>query len=113
MPQVPVSVWEQIAVVIVFAFLLAGLGLILVKVFAKAISEINAHYAKIVDSTNEKWQKYFDARSETNQMVNAQVISQLAGLTKAVEKLASDLEAHDQRSRPEEPYRRNSRRKPS
>lgn len=112
MPEVPVSVWDQIPVIVIFALLLGGLGWLLVKIFSKTISEINAHYAQIIQTTNEQWQKYFDARSEVNQVVSNQVISQLEGLTKAVEKLAKDLEAHDQRDRGE-PYARSPRRKSS
>lgn len=95
MPQVPVSVWEQIAVVIVFAFLLAGLGWVLVKVFSKAIADINSHYALLIKQNNEQWQMYFDARSESNQLVNQQIIEQLEGLTKVVKELAKDFAEHD------------------
>lgn len=95
MPQVPVSVWEQIAVVIVFAFLLAGLGWILVKVFAKAIADINSHYALLIEHNNNQWQKYFDARSEASQIVNQQIIGQLEGLTAVVKELAKDFAEHD------------------
>lgn len=98
-PEVPLSVWEQISVVVVFAFLLGGMGWLLMKVFSKAIADINAHYASIVSNNNAQWQKYFDARGETEKLVNEQVIRQLEGLTKVVTRLVSDFERHDQMER--------------
>jgi predicted PurR-regulated permease PerM len=97
MPEVPVSVWEQIPVVIVFAFLLAGLGWLLVKVFSKAVAEINAHYAEIVRQNNEQWQKYFDAKDESNRIVNEQVVEKLEELTNVISKLVDDFRDHDRR----------------
>lgn len=93
MPDVPVSVWEQIPVVVVFAFLLAGLGWLLVKVFSKAVAEINAHYSEIVRQNNEQWQKYFDAKDENNRMVNEQVVEKLEELTKIIQTLVNEFES--------------------
>lgn len=98
-PTVPVSVWEQIAVVVVFAFLLGGLGWLLMKIFSRAIADIHAHYASIVTNNNAQWQKYFDARGETEKLVNEQVIKQLEGLTNVVTRLVSDFDKHDQMER--------------
>lgn len=98
MPNVPVSVWEQIPVVVVFAFLLAGLGWLLVKVFSKAVAEINEHYAAIVRQNNEQWQKYFDAKDESNRMVNEQVVERLEELTAVIENLVNDFREHDRRT---------------
>lgn len=98
MPNVPVSVWEQIPVVVIFAFLLAGLGWLLVKVFSKAVAEINAHYATIVRQNNEQWQKYFDAKDENNRMVNEQVVEKLEELTNVISKLVDDFRDHDRRT---------------
>ncbi len=95
MPEVPVSVWEQIPVVIIFAFLLAGLGWLLVNVFSKAVAEINAHYAEIVRQNNEQWQKYFDARDENNRIVNQQVVEKLEELANVIKNLMDDFRDHD------------------
>ncbi len=97
MPNVPVSVWEQIPVVVVFAFLLAGLGWLLVKVFSKAVAEINAHYSEIVRQNNEQWQKYFDAKDENNRMINQKVVERLEELTNVIKRLADDLNAHGEK----------------
>lgn len=108
MPDVPVSVWEQIPVVVVFAFLLAGLGWLLVKVFSKAVAEINAHYSKIVEGinrqyadslrqNNEQWQKYFDAKDESNRMINEQVIEKLEELTSVIQSLVEEFETSRKR----------------
>lgn len=93
---VPMSAWDQIAVIVVFAFLLAGLGWILVKIFTKAIADINAHYAILLEKTNTQWQQYFDARSETSNLVNKQIVAQLGELTQAVGDLTHRFDSHDQ-----------------
>ncbi|MCX6057741.1 MAG: hypothetical protein NTW69_06290 [Chloroflexi bacterium] len=95
MPTVPVTVWEQIPVVVIFAFLLVGGAWLMVKAFSKAVADINAHYSKIIEKNNLQWQKYFDARSETNTVINDQMIEKLEKLTSIIEKLVSDFEKHD------------------
>lgn len=95
MPTVPVSVWEQIPVIIVFALLLAGMASWMVRAFSKAVADINAHYAAIIDANNKQWQQYFDARSETNKMVNDQALKKLEELTAVIVTLKENFEAHD------------------
>lgn len=93
---VPMSAWEQIAVIVVFAFLLGGLGWVLIKMFTKAIADINAHYASVLEKTNEQWQMYFDARAETSNLVNQQIVTQLGSLTEALGDLTKRFDSHDQ-----------------
>jgi predicted PurR-regulated permease PerM len=95
MPTVPVSVWEQISVVIVFAFLLAGLGWVLVKMFTSAIADVNAHYANLLKDTNAQWQKYFDARSDSTNAISQQMMSRMDEIAKILGGLVSDFEVHD------------------
>lgn len=110
MPTVPVSVWEQIPVVIVFAFLLAGIAWFMVREFTKAVASINAYYVQMVESNNAQfskslidnngqWQKYFDARSATNKLVDDQMVEKLEKLTGVIQTLVSDFERHDQMER--------------
>ena len=94
-PEVPVPVWQQISIVIVFAFLLAGMGYALMKVFIKAIADINSHYASIVSNNNKQWQTYFDLRGESDKLINAQFIRQLESLTNVVTRLVDDFSKHD------------------
>lgn len=94
-PTVPVSVWEQIPVIVIFAFLLAGMAWLMVKAFSKAVADINAHYAQIIDASNKQWQQYFDARSETTKIVNQNVIDKLESLTTIIHTLVTDFELHD------------------
>ena len=105
-PVVPVSVWDQIAVVVVFAFLMAGVGWIIVKIFSKAIADINQYYATMVESNNQQfakalfennkqWQLYFDARSESNKLIENQMVEKLSGLTNVISTLDSRFAAHD------------------
>ncbi len=99
MPTVPVSVWDQVAVVVIFAFLLGGLGWLLARIFTAAIADVNRHYAQVIKDTNDQWQRYFDARSESNKMVNEQMLIGFRELTNIVRKLADDFESHDQMER--------------
>lgn len=105
-PVVPVGVWDQIAVVVVFAFLMAGVGWIIVKIFSKAIADINQYYAAMVESNNNQfaksllennrqWQLYFDARSETSKLIEDQLVDKLEGLTKVIVNLDANFQQHD------------------
>ncbi len=95
LPDVPVTVWEQIPVIIIFAFLLAGGAWLMVKAFKEAVADINRHYSSIIEQNNKQWQAYFDARSDANKMVDEQIISQLSGLTQAIEVLSRKFQEHD------------------
>jgi hypothetical protein len=106
MPTVPVAVWEQIGVVVVFAFLLAGLGWLLVRIFTgvvasiskehtQAISEINSHYSGLIKESNSQWQLYFDARSRATELIDGQIVVQLKSLTEAISELSERHDKHD------------------
>ena len=95
MPNIPESVWNQIGVIVVFSFLLAGIGWVLVKIFITSIASINSHYSQIVRENNEQWQKYFDAKSETTLLVDKQVVDQLQKLTQALLDLSFRHDSHD------------------
>lgn len=95
LPTVPITVWEQISVVVVFAFLLAGLGWILVKIFTGAIADVNAHYANLLKDTNAQWQKYFDARSETSNLLAEKLTFRMDETAKILGDLVSDFKEHD------------------
>lgn len=95
MPTVPVSVWDQIPVIVVFSFLLCGGAWLMVKAFSKAVADINAHYANIIERNNTQWQIYFDARSATNKVIDDQMVDKLEKLTSVIEKLTDDFARHD------------------
>lgn len=95
MPTVPVTVWEQIPVIVVFSFLLCGGAWLMVKAFSKAVADINAHYASIIERNNAQWQMYFDARSANNQLIDDQMVDKLEKLTGVIEKLTDDFAKHD------------------
>lgn len=95
MPSVPVSVWEQLPVIVVYSFLLGGMAWLMVKAFSKAVADINAHYANIIKENNTQWQMYFDARSATNNVIDAQMVDKLEKLTGVIEKLTDDFSKHD------------------
>lgn len=94
-PDIPVTVWEQIPVVVLFAVLLAGIGLLFIKSFKESITDINKYYAAVIEHNNDQWQKYFDARSQSNDLVNKQIVEQLGNLTKIIETLSESFNAHD------------------
>jgi len=93
--EIPVSVWEQIQVIIVFALLLAGGAWLMVRAFSNAVAEINKHYASIVENSNNQWQRYFDAKNEKNEMVNEEVVGNLKQLTDVISRLRNDIDQHD------------------
>lgn len=94
-PTIPVTVWEQIAIVIVFAFLLSGMGWVIVKVFTKAISDINQHYAGLLTETNKQWQNYFDARMEASNLLYEKLASRMDEIARILGALVKDFEDHD------------------
>lgn len=95
MPTIPVSVWDQLAVVVVFAFLLTGIGYVLVKVFVRAISDINIHYSALLNEVNRTWQVYFDARSESTLLQTQKLSQQIEDISKILRQLVVDFEVHD------------------
>lgn len=110
LPTVPVTVWNQLAVVVIFSFLLTGVGYVMLKIFSKAIADINKYYAELVEKNNsqfslsllennKQWQLYFDARSATNKLIDDQIIEKLGNLTNAIVKLNEDFNNHDQMER--------------
>ena len=98
-PTVPVSVWDQIAVVVVFAFLLTGLGYLIVKIFISAIADINAHYASLLKETNKQWQVYFDARMETSNEISRDLTERMDQIASVLGKLVTDFQRHDDMER--------------
>lgn len=98
MPSIPVSVWDQIGVVVVYTILLGGLGGLLTKLFTQAIADINAHYASLLKETNQQWQQYIDARSEAANEVSRKMLERMEYLCAALARLSADFERHDARS---------------
>lgn len=94
-PTIPVSVWDQIAVVVVFCFLLGTVGYGLVKMFTTAISDINKHYASVISETNGQWQRYFDARTETSTLMMEKQIQKMDEISRILQGLVRDFENHD------------------
>ena len=94
--SIPVGVWDQLAVVLVFVATLGTLSYWMVRKFTEAISDINVHYGKIISESNSSWQRYFDARMEATAMVNSETITKLAELSEALRELRRDFDSHDQ-----------------
>lgn len=95
LPSIPLPVWQQISIVIVFAFLLGGLGGLLVRLFTRSIAEVNAHYARLIKDNNLQWQNYFDARAESSALLNSQVLERLQVLSAILEGLRASFHLHD------------------
>ncbi len=95
LPAIPVPVFEQIAVVIIFAFLLGGMGGLLIRLFTRSIAEVNAHYANLIKESNQQWQNYFDARAESSSLLNQQVLERLQVLATVLERLSASFHLHD------------------
>lgn len=95
MPNIPVSVWEQIPVVIVFSFLVAGLGWFLSKVFLRAISDINQHYDEIIKDNNLSWQAYIDRNTEKDRHLKETLLVTLEKLESGIQELLQEFKMHD------------------
>ena len=63
-PSVPVSVWEQISVVIVFAFLLAGLGWLWQQFTLRAFTYLLTHLTSALNNSAEQIRESVDANTE-------------------------------------------------
>jgi len=63
-PSVPVSVWEQISVVIVFAFLLAGLGWLWQQFTLRAFTYLLTHLTSALNSSTRQIAQSVDANTE-------------------------------------------------
>lgn len=87
MPQVPVSVWEQIPIIIVFALLMAGLGWVFMTLFSKQIDKTHEYYAARMKENNEQWQGYFDARASSFIKMGEDMQAGLERLTEVLEEL--------------------------
>jgi len=87
MPQVPVSVWEQIPIIIVFSILMAGLGWVFMKLFSRQIDKTHEMYSKRIDESNQQWQRYFDARAEGFLKMSADMEKRLDHLAAVLEEL--------------------------
>ena len=117
LPTVPVSVWDQIAIVVIFCFLLVGLGWVLTRIFSGSIKEANAahaqavkeanaehaqtikditvHYSDLVIKNNDQWQKYFDARADSTNIISQQMLSRLDEMSQVLSGLVNDFSVHD------------------
>lgn len=91
-PNIPVPVWEQIPIVIVFSFLMAGLGWVLVRLADRSMAGVNATYTQQMRATNEQWQRYFDARIESFFLVNQQMLDRMDEVARVLTRLATAVE---------------------
>ena len=102
-PEIPLPIWQQISVVIIFAFLLAGLYWFIMRVttqvFLRALANLTDEFIRQLKDTNRQWQGYFDARSESAQLVNSQMLAQLKEVSRHLETLRADFESHDRMER--------------
>lgn len=94
-PNIPQSVWDQLGVVVIFAFLLGGEAYTLVKLFLSGIADINKHYADLLQRSNEQWQKYFDARIQTSNELTQRMTQRMDSITELLEQSISDANQHD------------------
>lgn len=98
-PNIPVTVWEQISVVIVFSFMITGVGYMLVRTFTKAIADINRHYVGLLTDTNKQWQVYFDARSESSNNLAEKLSTRMDEVAKILSDMIHVFEEHDTRNK--------------
>lgn len=111
--EIPVPVWQQLGVVIIFAMLLAGMAWLGLREFSKVtenisksytmqIEKITDNYAKQTESSNTQWQRYFDAKNATMDVYNSEILEKMSdlardmtNLTTEIGKLAVSQDMHD------------------
>lgn len=96
-PNIPVSVWEQLGVVIVFSFLLAGLGLSGLQAMVRVSQNLTQRQVELIKSCLEEcraiWQQiieYFESTARIDQ----EILENLEQLRQQQEKLSAAFEAH-------------------
>jgi len=87
----PESVWNQLAIVLVFTGLLILVIQLMTKTFKDAIADINRHYSEIVDATAKQWYKLIDAQQLNYTLVAKEQTDRLEQLTKVIERLSEDV----------------------
>lgn len=87
MPNVPVPVWEQISIVIVFSFLIAGLGWAMFRLAGQAFENANQVFGRELSNSNQQWQRYCDARLDGFNTLNQQMLDRLDEFTKVLRNL--------------------------
>lgn len=93
--EIPKSVWEQMAVVVLFMIL----AWVMLREFAKALEKISDSYSKQLEASNVQWQKYFDAKNEKNDVVSNEMLDKIAALTAEIAKMVESQDAHDNMTR--------------
>jgi hypothetical protein len=101
-PNIPVPVWEQIGVVIVFSFLLAGLGWSAMQAVLRISQTLSADAQKQVDvllrSLEERralWQQII-THLELITRFDQEILERLEHLRQKQEELAAAFHAHAQ-----------------
>ena len=108
--EIPITVWEQIPVVIVFALLLAGIAWIMAKIFSnsvtlmidsfiRAIADINKHYSDLAEKNNVQWQSYINIKNEKTDAVIEELVLGFKDLSNELRSLAEDHNQHDDMTR--------------
>ena len=96
--DVPVSVWEQIPVIIVFTLLLVFVGKILINQFTKTIEKmetlhatmvdkLNDHYLQLIEVYDKRWQEQVRQVNNTNQSI----IEKLKVLSDVIHSMNEDV----------------------
>lgn len=99
MVQVPVSVWEQIPIIVVFSLLMAGLGWVFTVLFSRQIDKTHEMYSRRLAENNEQWQKYFDNRAEGFLRVGEGMEQRLDSLAGVLEELRQVIARPGRQSR--------------
>jgi hypothetical protein len=116
MPTVPLTAWEQAAIVVIFCLLLvalfAGVRALLTSVYNQNLTTFT-QFQKFLEKQDERWQEYFEHRENSFNDRNGAVVG-------ALERISNKLDEHhaetaraiatmEERTRP----RKNSTKKPA
>lgn len=94
MPTVPVSVWEQMGVVVLYTVASIIVFGLLIRNFTRSIDKIEANHANVIKGLHEQYMEIihtFEARwqeqAQTFSRANDQIVSKLEGLTETIEQV--------------------------
>lgn len=90
MQTVPVSVWEQMGVVVLYTFLLIVFGGLLIRYFAQTIRKIEEQHTQVVRGISDQYVaaiRTYDTRSQEQSVALARIVTQLEGMAGAIDRV--------------------------
>jgi len=102
LPNVPVSVWDQMGVVVLYTLLLIIIGGLLIRQFTNSVAHIEEQHTVVVRGLSEQYIeaiRIFNLHSQEQSSAMGRMITQLDAMGRAIERVdASVQQLHEQQS---------------